>query len=126
MFSGELNEQAVLDKHKVSRNVYNKWQADEQFAAEFDWRIAALNRQSELIIARYASLAAAKLVQLTESEKEETARRACLDIITLPSLTAKRIEQSSETRTADAPQVQPLSEATVSRLLAALADEKEE
>lgn len=126
MFSGELDEQAVLDKHKVSRNVYNKWQADEQFAAEFDRRIAALNRQSELIIARYASLAAAKLVQLTESEKEETARRACLDIITLPSLTAKRIEQSSETRTADAPQVQPLSEATVSRLLAALAEEKEE
>ncbi len=126
MFSGELDEQGVLDKHKVSRNVYNKWQADEQFAAEFDRRIAALNRQSELIIARYASLAAAKLVQLTESEKEETARRACLDIITLPSLTAKRIEQSSETRTADAPQVQPLSEATVSRLLAALAEEKEE
>lgn len=126
MFSGELDEQAVLDKYKVSRNVYNKWRADEQFAAEFDRRTAALNRQSELIIARYASLAAAKLVQLTESEKEETARRACLDIITLPSLTAKRIEQSSETRTADAPQVQPLSEATVSRLLAALAEEKEE
>jgi len=81
LFAGELDEQAVLDKHKISRNVYNKWLADECFAEQFNECIARAYRQSELIIARYAPLAAAKLVQLTESDKEETARKACLDII---------------------------------------------
>ena len=84
MFSEQFDEQQVLDKHKVSRNIYNKWLADSAFAYEFDRRVASARRQGELIIAKYASLAAAKLVQLTESESQETARKACLDIISLP------------------------------------------
>ena len=123
LFSGELDEQSVLDKHKVSRNVYNRWLADESFAEQFSERIARCHHQSELIIARYAPLAAAKLVQLTESENQETARKACLDIITLPKLTAKT-QQISEPQTAADTQAQQLPEAIVSRLLAALAEEK--
>ena len=92
LFGGESDEQSVLEKHKISRHIYNKWQAEEQFSSEFERRVTALNRQSELIIARYAPLAAAKLVQLTESEKEETARKACLDIITLPKFTSNALD----------------------------------
>ncbi len=124
LFNSELDEQAVLDKHKVGRNVYNKWQADEQFAAEFDQRIAALNRQSELIIARYASLAAAKLVQLTESEKEETARRACLDIMTMPKKISQETEAADTSKFSESKNVLQLSPEKASRLLAALAEEK--
>ena len=124
LFSGELNEQAVLDKHKVSRNVYNRWLADGLFASEFDHRIMSAHRQSAALIARYAPLAAAKLVQLTESDKEETARKACLDIISLPALLDKRIGQPSEPQTAETQQLQQITEQTASRLLAALAEEK--
>lgn len=121
LFAGQLDEQAILDKHNVSRNIYNKWLTDENFANEFDRRIAALNRQSKLITARYAPLAAARLVQLTESEKEETSRKACLDIISLPPPAAKKSEQSTELQNASAQQVPPLSDETAGRLLAALA-----
>jgi len=121
MFRGELDEQAILDKHKISKNIYNKWLTDENFIEEFNRRIAWLNRQSELIIARYASLAAAKLVQLTESEKAETARKACLDIISLP----KPALSNSQKATVE-PQTKQLSQATCGRLLAALANEKTE
>ncbi len=121
LFSGELDEQAVLDKHKVSRNVYNRWLADGLFASEFDHRIMSAHRQSTALIARYAPLAAAKLVQLTESDKEETARKACLDIISLPALLDKRIAQPSEPQTAETQQLQQITEQTASRLLAALA-----
>ena len=124
MFSGELDEQAALDKHKVSRNVYNKWLADEHFCAEFERRIGWARRQSELIIAKYASLAAAKLVQLTESESQETARKACLDIISLPQAAAKKTQGTSEGSRADEQDGPQLSDETVSRLLAALAEEK--
>ena len=121
LFSGDLSEQEVLLKHKLSRNVYNKWLTDERFTAEFDERIAGACREGELIIAKYAPLAAAKLVQLTESEKEETARKACMDIISLPALLDKRIVQPGELQTTETQLQQQLTEQAAGRLLAALA-----
>ena len=131
LFSGELDEQAVLDKYKISRNLYNKWQSDDNFAEQFDRRITGAYRQSVALIARYAPLAAAKLIQLTESEKAETARKACLDIISMPILTANRKTHpsSDEPRLAGTqPQsadTQQLTEQTAGRLLAVLAEEKD-
>jgi len=122
LFTGELDEQAVLDRHKVSRNVYNRWLAEGLFASEFDRRIMSAHRQSAALIAKYAPLAAAKLVQLTESDKEETARKACLDIISLQALLDKRIAPPSEPQTAETQQLQQITEQTASRLLAALAE----
>lgn len=123
------DEQAVLDKHKVSRNLYNKWLVDASFIEQFDQRIAAAHRHSAALIARYAPLAAAKLVQLTDSDKEETARKACLDIISLlDSRCSSPDTQSSNEgrRMMDERQtLSPLSPATASRLLAALAEQKD-
>ncbi len=125
LFSGELDEQAVLDRHKVKRNVYNRWQTDGLFVSEFDLRIMSAHRQSAALIAKYATLAAAKLVQLTESEKEETARKACLDIISLQALLDKRIAQPSESQSEQTYPLQKITEQTASRLLAALAQEEQ-
>ncbi len=125
LFTGELGEQAVLDKHKVSRNVYNRWLAEGLFVSELDRRIISAYRQSAALIAKYAPLAAAKLVQLTESDKDETARKACMDIISLQALLDKRITQPSEAQITEPDTLnrsRQLSEATASRLLAALAD----
>ncbi|NIP27803.1 MAG: hypothetical protein GWN67_24870 [Phycisphaerae bacterium] len=120
-FGGELDEQAVLEKHKVNRHIYNRWLADELFVSEFDRRVMSAHRQSAALIAKYAPLAAAKLVQLTESEKEETARKACMDIISLPALLDKRIVQPGELQTAETQPPQQLTEQAAGRLLAALA-----
>ena len=121
LFSGELDEQAVLEKHKVNRNVYNRWMADDLFVSEFDRKIMSAHRQSAALIAKYAPLAAAKLVQLTESEKEETARKACMDIISLPALLDKRIVRPGELQTTETQLPQQLTEQAAGRLLAALA-----
>lgn len=85
-------------------------------------RLGALNRQSRLIVARYATLAAAKLVQLTESNNAEIARKAYLDIISLGM-------QGSPGRAADDEPAQDDSEQVLSpemagRLLAALAEQQ--
>jgi hypothetical protein len=121
LFGGELDEQAVLDKHKVSRNVYNRWLANELFASEFDHKILSAHRQSAVLIAKYAPLAAAKLVQLTESDKQETARKACMDIISLPALIDKRKVRPGEPQTTETQLPQQLTEQAAGRLLAALA-----
>ena len=120
LLNSDLDEQAVMDKHKISRNTYNRWQADELFVDEFNRRIASAHRQSVALIARYAPLAATKLVQLTESKNQETARKACLDIMSVPKVVGKETKASTEAQSAVAKQAEQLSDATASRLLAAV------
>jgi len=128
LFVGELTEQDVLDKYKVGRHLYCKWLTDERFAEHLDRRIAASYRRSATYIARYASLAASRLVDLTESDKPETARRACLDIISMQSPG----QNSAGTPTApidnpasakDGPS--QLSAETAGKILALLAEERQ-
>ena len=119
LFAGELDEQAILKKHRLTRAIYNKWQADSMFTDHFDQRIEWLNRQGQAIIAKYATLAAAKLVELTGSENQETGRKACLDIINLPRPAIKESYQPAESQTPA--QTIQLSQETASRLLAVLA-----
>jgi len=129
LFNGELDEEAVLDKNKVSRNLFNRWRGDENFIGQLESRIAAAHRQSAALIAKYAPLAAAKLVRLTESEKAETARRACLDIISFPLLAGKKALSPAESQTEDPDESdQPVqfSEQLAAKLLAVLAEEKEQ
>ena len=126
LFAGELDEQAVLQKHRVNPRLYKKWQADDAFIEQFERRIAAAHRQSAAMIARYAPVAAAKLVQLTQCDKEETARKACLDIISMQPLAAKAAQPEPGTQTArpDTPeQSPPLSDQTASKILALLAEQ---
>ena len=119
LFAGELDEQKILEKHKVNRRLYDKWLADENFTEEFERRLKLAHRQSELIIARYATVAAAKLVQLTESENQETARKACLDIINYlrPGATTTSVSEEKP----EGERLPELPPELAGRLLAALA-----
>ncbi len=126
LFNSDLDEQVVLDKHKVRRSTYDRWLEDKLFAEQFKQYVNGLKRQGELLLAKYSCLAAAKLVQLTESKNQETARKACLDIISLPSLAAKKTEQSDKPQTCSSELKQKLSPETASKLLAVLAEEKGE
>lgn len=118
--AGELGEQAVLDKHKVSRDLYNRWLADKVFVEQFDQRIAGAYRQSTFLIARSAPLAAGRLVRLTESGKGETTRKVCLDIISMHA-PADRPAATAEV----VPDLPNLSSVTVGRLLTVLAEEND-
>jgi hypothetical protein len=120
LFNGDLDEQGVLDKHKVRRSTYDRWLADKLFAERFNRYVNSVRRRSELLMAKYSCLAAVKLVELTTSEKAETARKACLDIICQPKIAAEaeKVEKDSNK------QVEQLSGTTASRLLAAMAEEK--
>jgi hypothetical protein len=127
MLAGELDEQAILEKHRVRQKTFNQWLDEDAFMAELNRRLQWLNLQSELIITRYKTLAAAKLVQLTDSENPETARKACLDIINLPKRADNPPKQpSDEPKESSPPEHHELSPETCSQLLAVLAEEKKE
>jgi len=127
LFSGELDEQAILAKHKLSRAVYNKWQRQPAFAEQFSLRLAAAYRACAALLARYAPLAAAKLVQLTESSSQETARKACLDIISIHKSLCNQAEGSSpqpgRSQAVDVDDSAALSPELAGRVLAALAEQ---
>jgi hypothetical protein len=120
LFNSDLDEQGVLDKHGVRRSTYENWLANELFAGRFNRYVDNVRRRSELLIAKYRCLAAAKLVELTASEKGETARKACLDIISQP-----KIKTETEVPEKDSDkQAEQLTGAQASRILAVLAEEK--
>jgi hypothetical protein len=130
LFAGELDEQEILAKHSLDQDTYTHWLADPHFAALLERRIARAHHEARLILARYAPIAATKLVDLTQSEKEEVARKACLDII---ALHAPADSSHAPPERGDAPDRRPARESAAStgelpaelasRLLAALAHE---
>jgi len=117
-FTGEMDEAAVLAKHNVSTRRYEKWLADERFIAALDRRMARAHREALVIIARYAPVAGAKLVELTDSEAAETARKACLDVMSMSSCPP----QPAPGEPGPAEHPAELSPETAGRLLAALAE----
>jgi len=124
IFAGELDEQAVLEKHNVNTILYSRWHSEDAFVEQFEERIASAHRRSAAMIASYAPVAAAKLVQLTQSEKVETARKACLDIIAMqtPGVTPPKL-LPPKPDTSDQPQ--QLTQKTAAKILAILAEENQ-
>ena len=121
LFAGELEEQEVLEKHHVSPSLFERWLADERFAEQFERRIAHAHRQSRIILAQCAPAAAAKLTQLTQSKNEETARKACLDIISLDTPAGRQESSDTAPDPEGPPSTHTLSPEIASRLLTALA-----
>ena len=78
-----LTEADALEKNHVSKWLYKKWLENPSFTAELDARFDEAIRRSKFLIAHCLPLAVQCLVQLIVSEKDETARKACLDLISL-------------------------------------------
>jgi len=121
LFEGK-QEQAILEKHKLSRKLYDKWLADEAFIARLEKRTEWENRLSEFVLARSARDAVSNLMDLTKSKQSETARKACLDIITMQTtrLVGTHETQADNPKPPDSPQISP---ETAGKLLAVLAEE---
>lgn len=85
------DEAEVLKRHHVSKEAFDDSLNNPEFIRQVRNRIGGSIVRTRLLIAQYAQVAAAKLISLTECEKEETARKACLDVIVLAQ------KQSEET-----------------------------
>ena len=82
LFENRLTELEALEKHGIPKYRYRKWLRKGLFTQEINDRIEAAIRQSGLVLSHWLPLASERLAQLTISEKDETARKACLDLIT--------------------------------------------
>ena len=123
LFEGE-QEHEILKKHKLSRKRYEKWLADEAFKDQLNRRITFEYRRSELILARKACQAVSKLAGLTDSQQSETARKACVDLITISANHSAGTQTTPGDNPAPSPESPPFTQDTAGKLLAVLAEEK--
>ena len=121
-----LSERETLEKHKVSPSRYRRWLENGVFRRELDIGIESASRQAKLTAALSLPKASARLAELINSEKDETARKACLDIIKLQ----KTDEEAQAARKAEQDEDQnefaDMSDAKASKILAILAEDDDE
>ncbi len=83
LFTGELTLNEILKKCRVSHITYYDWLSDPFFMSAFDKRVDSGRAVLTSTLSAYSQAALLALVNLTRSEKTETARKACLDIVKL-------------------------------------------
>lgn len=121
LVDGKLDETAVLRKHGVSKCDYRHWLGQEAFIAELQFLMDSARRWGMFLIARYAPEAAESLLALAKNEnKPDVARRACLDILTMPQTLADGGDETFDKGT-----IEPhIDTPTAAIILAALAEAK--
>jgi hypothetical protein len=131
LFEGRMEEPDMLKRHNISRKLYDRWLADEDFNNHLDRRMVWEYRRCEFMLAYYARVAASNLVRLTDADPKqpESARKACIDIITMrANLLAGSRSSVAASLPADNPGLLPesmsLAPETAGKLLAVLAEEK--
>ena len=81
IYQGRLTDEQIVEQCRVSGKQLRRWLQDAEFAGELDRLADESVRQVRFTISRYGPIAALKLAALLSSEKDDTARRASLDVI---------------------------------------------
>ena len=105
---------------RISERILRKWTSSEAFNAELTYRQQLAEAQSKLLIGRFVPLAASQLINLLKSEKEETVRKTCLDILQLVSRPNK-----AQVQTAPKPPKITFSAEMAEKMLKLFAEESE-
>jgi len=119
------SEDKTLKRHRIEPEAFDKLLNNPKFVLQVSNRIGLSIIRTKLLIAQYARAATAKLIHLTECDKEETARKACLDVITLATkqsdITIQKEKVSQIIEDANSPT--ELTEDQASKMLALLAED---
>ena len=81
LYEGQLSEEQLSERFGISVRQLRKWLEAEAFQQELGRLCEAAERETRFILNRYGPIAAAKLVMLLDSDKDDTARRVALDMI---------------------------------------------
>ncbi|GEM_PF-692216 len=121
-FAGTLTEQQIFDKWHVTGQTYYRWHSDKLFVDEFNKRLIFARRQHEFNFARYTSQIDACLMDLTKSQKDETARKACMDMINYENNLKDPVKSEFE----KVPKIHPQLSGRIFKALAMIRKEDEE
>jgi len=127
LFETDGDDAEVIAKNGISARLFRKWLGEKAFADELAFKAGWEQKKSLILLAKYIPFAATRLIELCHSEKEETARKACLDILSMPR---ENLQNSSskgdEQNENENPLPAELSQQTCSKLLEVLAEERKQ
>jgi hypothetical protein len=112
-----INKYNSLEKNKVKPYQFSKWLQSKLFRRELVARIDAQKRQAKFVMVHFYPKAADRLAKLIDSDKQETARKACSEIISLHA--ANEPEQNETDKMPNYPKI---SDEKAARMLAILAE----
>ncbi|MCE5339520.1 MAG: hypothetical protein LLF92_00130 [Planctomycetaceae bacterium] len=117
----EVDETELIQKYRISFKKLSKLLNYKQTKDEIDGRLEVAKKRSQLLIAKYLPVATAKLIELCNSDNNETSRKACMDLIK-EELQEKFAEPITQTEAQEpAPKI---DNETASTILAVLAEKK--
>jgi hypothetical protein len=83
LFLSSGDELAVQEKLNIERYEWQKLLGNNNFVNEINQRRKSLDRQTQILLAKYKPIALAVLISLCQSSSEETSRKACAELLSL-------------------------------------------
>jgi hypothetical protein len=125
LLTSGMRESEILEKHKVSSALYNKWINDENFICQLENRVTVAYKRNAARIAENVSKAVDVLTKKIDKADVDVVKKVCLDLASLqkqvlanqPPVHQKTILPENQTDTT-------LSDEAAGKILAALAEEK--
>jgi len=81
VYEGRLSETEIAEQFKISPQLLGKWLQTETFQQELHRLCETSIHETRCIISRFGPTAALQLATLLSSEKDDTVRRAALDLV---------------------------------------------
>ena len=110
-----MNEREVEEKYRLQKGLIRRWYADEEFRTELIAAVKTARLRAMAMMGQSTTMAMTELVSLARCGKEETRRKACMDIIRM------QIEEHESERMIDKPKMK-ISDEEASAVMRALAE----
>ena len=81
LYEGRQSEAEITERFRLGRHRLGQWLATAEFQEELGRLCQSSLRETRFILTRYGPIAALRLAELLGAEKDDTARRAALDMI---------------------------------------------
>ena len=81
LYEGRHSEAELAERFQLGRNTLAQWLEQPDFQQELQRLCQSSLRETRFIITRYGPIAALRLAELLGAEKDDTARRAALDMV---------------------------------------------
>ena len=117
VYEGRLSETEIAEQFKISPQLLGKWLQSETFQQELHRLCETSIHETRCIISRFGPTAALQLATLLSSEKDDTKRRAALDLVDR----CLAIQKQTQADTNPTDDEEPISDAAAKAMLLELA-----
>ena len=92
IFIGEKTLDEILKQNKIAKKVYMGWLSNEAFREYFQQSMTNEYLSAKVLLSRYSTVAAGKIINLLSSDKPEITLKACTVVLSKDTETDNKKE----------------------------------